>query len=239
MLTQYLKNNIRKPLFNPGTKLLVCDMAGTLINEQGIIYESLYKCLKNNNMDVKKEDIVTWHGMKKEEVISNVVSKSYKGNKSLELTSEINNELISLLNEEYFNSSKIKLIHPKLPEYLTNLRNNNIKIALNTGYTSSIQKSLIHKFNMKDYIDDYICGDDVNNGRPYPYMIFKLMERNNIINVKDVVKIVDTKNDILEGKNAGCGQVISVLSGAENIKQLEKYKPDIIVENITDIKLNK
>ena len=71
-------------------------MAGTLINEQGIIYESLYKCLKNNNMDVKKEDIVTWHGMKKEEVISNVVSKSYKGNKSLELTSEINNELISL-----------------------------------------------------------------------------------------------------------------------------------------------
>ena len=46
MLTQYLKNNIRKPLFNPGTKLLVCDMAGTLINEQGIIYESLYKCLK-------------------------------------------------------------------------------------------------------------------------------------------------------------------------------------------------
>ena len=38
-------------------------------------------------MDVKKEDIVTWHGMKKEEVISNVVSKSYKGNKSLELTS--------------------------------------------------------------------------------------------------------------------------------------------------------
>ena len=61
MLTQYLKNNIRKPLFNPGTKLLVCDMAGTLINEQGIIYESLYKCLKNNNMDVKKEDIVTWH----------------------------------------------------------------------------------------------------------------------------------------------------------------------------------
>lgn len=50
MLTQYLKNNIRKPLLNSGTKLQICDMAGTFINEQGIIYESLYKCLKNNNM---------------------------------------------------------------------------------------------------------------------------------------------------------------------------------------------
>ena len=36
-------------------------------------------------------------------------------------------------------------------------------------------------------------------GRPYPYMIHKLMERNNIYNVQNC-KVGDTINDMWEGK---------------------------------------
>jgi len=37
------------------TKMMVCDMAGTVINEGGLVYKTLYETLKNNNIPVKKQ----------------------------------------------------------------------------------------------------------------------------------------------------------------------------------------
>ena len=45
-------------------------------------------------------------------------------------------------------------------------------------------------------------------------MIMDLMMRLKIYDPRNVVKIGDTSNDILEGLNANCGLSIGVLSGA-------------------------
>ena len=42
------------------------------------------------------------------------------------------------------------------------------------------------------------------------------MERHGIKNVKSVAKVGDTLIDCNEGKNAGCGLTIGVLSGADS-----------------------
>jgi len=74
-------------------------------------------------------------------------------------------------------------------------------------------------------------------GRPSPHMIYDLMDRNNIIRPEQVIKIGDTRVDILEGKNAGC-RTVGVLTGADSREKLEKNKPDFIVDNIVDIKFD-
>ena len=38
-------------------KILVFDMAGTTVNEKGIVYETLYDTMKNFGLNIKKEDI--------------------------------------------------------------------------------------------------------------------------------------------------------------------------------------
>ena len=53
---------------------------------------------------------------------------------------------------------------------------------------------------MDELIDMYISSE-VKYGRPYPYMIYNLME-NDIQNPKSVIKFGDTKNDILEVKRS-------------------------------------
>ena len=98
-----------------------------------------------------------------------------------------------------------------------------------------IQQLLIDKFNMTDFIDDYISSEEVTSGRPYPYMINSLMKRNNISSIDHVIKIGDTEMDVKEGKNAGC-KTVGVLSGAHSKEQLNNQKPDFIVNNIMDIK---
>lgn len=210
-------------------------MAGTVINEGGLVYKTLYETLKNNNIPVKKSDINDWHGQQKQQVISDMIDKylpheMYKD----DVKNYCYDEFDVNLNDAYFGAhSNISLIDPELPNFFQRLQFNGVKIALNTGYERNFQRKIINHFNMNEYVDDFISSGDVRMGRPYPYMIHRIMERNNIISVKHVAKVGDTRNDVLEGKNAGCGITIAVQTGAGSTRDF--LEADMIVDKITNI----
>ena len=218
--------------------LIVCDMAGTVIDEGGLVYKTLFSTLSQCNIPIQQSDIKDWYGLEKTNVIGKMISKYDNIRCPIEeerRNININMEFEKNLHKEYFsNDSTLKLIDPKLPNFFKRLQSNGIKIALNTGYAPSFQKKIIKHLNMTDFIDDFISSGDVNFGRPAPYMIHHLMEKHDIRDVERVAKIGDTKNDILEGKNSGCGLIIGVLSGAGNREDLQKA--DIIVNNIVDLR---
>ena len=216
------------------TKMLICDMAGTTIQEKGIVYNSLYKTIKLIHPNLQKNDIKQFGGAKKREVIKYFVTK-LKMNSPEVVINNLDSEFNYFLKKEYQENPSVQLIHPNLPSFFNSLRDQDIKICLNTGYNKEIQKLLIDKFNMTDFIDDYISSEEVDFGRPYPYMIHALMKRNNIFTINHVIKIGDTEMDIKEGKNASC-RTVGVLSGAHTKEQLEQQRPDFIVDNIMDIK---
>ena len=64
-------------LFRRNITFLVCDMAGTVINEKGIIYTSLKKTLKRLGYCVSDADVKSWHGRDKKEVLWNHIYKQY------------------------------------------------------------------------------------------------------------------------------------------------------------------
>ena len=139
------------------------------------------------------------------------------------------------LHAEYFKNNTIKLIDPNLPRFFEKLRLHNIKIALNTGYPEDFQKKIIDNFDLDLYIDDFISSENLKYGRPYPYMIHRIMETTEVENIANVAKIGDTINDMKEGKNAGCGLVIGVLSGENTTKDLKKAGADIVIDNIMEL----
>ena len=85
------------------------------------------------------------------------------------------------------------------------------------------------------FIDDWISSENVEKGRPYPYMINKLIKKHNIKDPKSICKIGDTVNDMKEGKNANCGLVIGVLSGEGTSNELIDAGADMIIDKITDL----
>ena len=87
---------------------------------------------------------------------------------------------------------------------------------------------------MNHFVDDWISSQDVEKGRPYPYMIELMMNKYNIKS-ENVVKIGDTINDMKEGKNANCGLVIGVLTGEGTRTELLNAGADMIVDKITDL----
>ena len=218
------------------TKMLVCDMAGTIIKEKGIVYDALFKTVKLINPNILRSDINEFYGCKKSDVISYFVDKQ-KMNSPDTVKSNLNSELNYFLKKEYTENPNVKLIDPNIPYLFNSLRYHGIKICLNTGYDKTIQELLIDKFDLTKCIDDYISSQEVTKGRPYPYMIQELSNRNNITNMEEIIKIGDSVADIKEGKNAGC-KTVGVLSGADTKSILEKEYPDFIIDNIMDIKIN-
>ena len=218
------------------TKMIIFDMAGTTIQEKGIVYNSLFNTIKLIKPDLLRSDISRFAGYNKNEVIKYYVDQQRMNSPDVVLRN-LKSEFNYYLKKEYINNDSVKLMDKNVPSFFNLLREYDIKICLNTGYNKDIQNLLIDKLELLDCIDDYISSEEVERGRPYPYMINKLMSRNNVNIPEEVIKIGDTIADIKEGKNAGC-KTVGVLSGADSKEQLLKEKPDIIINNIMDLRFN-
>jgi phosphonatase-like hydrolase len=189
-------------------------------------------------LEVTVQEMGPWHGAQKIEVISHFV-KDRSRTQETDLIPKVDNEFQRIASEAYFGPGKknISLIHPNLLNYFDQLRANGVKVGLNTGYPRKIQDGLLDTLNFRPHIDAHVSAQDVALGRPSPYMVFRLMEKTLVQDVKKVAKVGDTVNDILEGKNAGCGLVIGVLSGADSKEELLRAGADFVVGNVTELAL--
>lgn len=217
--------------------LIVCDMAGTVVQEGGLVYKVLRESMLEDGLTVSVEDMHEWHGAKKEAVIAHFARQSGTPESEVDARIEKIGEIfLSTIDEAYFSdASPIEHIHLSLNHWCTGLRDAGIKVGLDTGYPPEIQEGLIDKLELRKSVDGYVSSYQVAQGRPYPYMIYRLMEDLGVMDVKRVAKAGDSARDIEEGKNAGCGLVIGVLSGADTEEQLMAAGADIVVPVITDL----
>ena len=213
-------------------KLIVCDMAGTTVNEGGIVYRTLYNTIKSSGIAIEEDEMKDWYGINKTEVLAYFMNRDarYYGNQ--EMLATLLASFKQQLRTSYFSSNSITLIDPGLPALFNQIRATGVKIALNSGFSVDIQEKIIETLGMRDFIDGYISSESVATGRPAPYMIENLMTRFGVTDPGQVVKIGDSQNDILEGKNAKCGASIGVLTGAETREKLESAGADRILRSV-------
>ena len=93
-------------------KLLVFDMAGTTINEKGIVYQTLYDTIKNFGLNISKEEINNWHGSNKYEVLNHYLTNDKSVSSEIRqcLQEQLHSNFNNNLKERYFTSSNIELI---------------------------------------------------------------------------------------------------------------------------------
>lgn len=94
---------------------------------------------------------------------------------------------------------------------------------------------MIDGLGLADMMDHWISASQVAAGRPAPHMVHRLMESAGVHDVKRVCKVVDTVNDVAEGRNAGCGLVVGVTSGADDAASLLEAGADVVVPDVTYI----
>jgi phosphonoacetaldehyde hydrolase len=95
---------------------------------------------------------------------------------------------------------------PGVVETVARLREAGLKIGSTTGYTRDMMRLVTPAAKAAGYEPDALASPDETGGigRPYPYMLWLVMERLGVEAASGVVKVGDTLADIEEGRNAGC-----------------------------------
>jgi len=117
---------------------------------------------------------------------------------------------------------------PHVLETIKRLRFLGLKIGSTTGYTKEMMDIIVPIVERKGYKPDYIVtSNEVKQGRPYPWMLYKNAIKLEIGKMDRIVKVGDTIADIQEGRNADCWSV-GVIEGSSlmGLTQEEYEKAD-------------
>ena len=215
-------------------KLAVFDMAGTTINDKGLVQQAAINSMLNIlSVSITKRDADLVMGIPKNIAFETLCNKS-----EISADEYTINQMVKYFNEElnslYSSSENISLM-PFAAELFQAMRNSSTLVYLNTGFERSVATTIVKTLNLEPLIDGYIGSDEVEKGRPNPDMIFKAMKKTNITNALDVMKVGDTVSDLYEGYSAGCRYNIAVLSGAQNFDELSSSPHTHIFESLEPI----
>lgn len=202
------------------------DMAGTTVDEGGLVYEVLSQTVADAaGTPLPAELLAKWKGTSKHEAIAGLLDG---------LGASTDPKFV----DEAFEDFRARLITayrqtpPKpvagVPEALRALRARGVKVALQTGYSADIADAILTGMGWtvgageEDTVDALVTSDLVAASRPAPYLIFRSMEATGVTDVRRVLVAGDTPNDVLAGHNAGAGIVVGVLSGSFGEDELRK-----------------
>ena len=105
---------------------------------------------------------------------------------------------------------------PGLLDCVALLRQQGVKIGTSTGFFRQAAEVVYAAARDQGYEpDNNVCTEDVPDGRPAPWMIYRNMEATGVYPTASVVKSGDTVPDIEEGLNAGVWTVGVTHTGSD------------------------
>jgi phosphonatase-like hydrolase len=217
-------------------QLVVFDLAGTTIEDEGgMVLQSLVETAQAYELPGTPEKLNALMGMNKREVFGMLTAQLYPANEARanSLADEALANFIGRMRAAY--EAHLAPMSGA-EETFAYLRERGIKIATDTGFDATIGSLIMERLNWPGrLIDLAVFSSDVSRGRPAPYMIYRAMEKLAVLDVRKVMKLGDSPADLEEGTNAGCGEVIGVLSGAHTATTLGAYRHTRLIQSVADL----
>ena len=209
------------------TRLAVFDMAGTTVDDRingvPLVLKSYDDAFRNHGVEVPMMVLNAHRGRDKRTVIGEL-----GGDKA----DEIYVDFIGFLKG---NITRIMEMEGA-PGTFKQLKEKGVKTVVSTGFPVEIAEPLVEHLGWvkNGLVDSWICSELAGASRPDPAMIIDSMERYDVEDPGAVIKVDDTMKGIEEGQNAGV-YTIAVLTGTQNIQQLDGAGPDTILRSVKDI----
>ena len=219
-------------------KLVVFDIAGTTVKDDHDVSKAFQAAMRKSHFEVPLELINPLMGYEKTMAIRQMLRVHEHNDAKItnELVSKIHKEFVKQMIEYYKSAPGIEPL-PNVEETFAALRANGVQVGINTGFSRDIADTIVNRLQWveKGLIDHVVGSDEVEQGRPFPFMIRKMMLDGGIAKTREVAKVGDTEVDVREGQNAGCKYVIGVTTGIFTREQLETYNPTHIIDDIAQV----
>ncbi|HEX9036700.1 MAG TPA: HAD family hydrolase [Ktedonobacterales bacterium] len=216
--------------------LAVFDLAGTTIDGGGgAVLRCLVETALRYDLSGSETELNALMGMNKREVFSLLAHQRFPqdGQTASQIASAALASFVAAMNAAY--EQELTPI-AGAEETFAFLRARGIKVAIDTGFDDAVGAPIMRRLDWPGRrIDLVVYSSDVARGRPAPYMIFHAMERLGALDVRRVMKLGDSPADLEEGHNAGCGEIIGVLSGSHTAATLSKYPHTRLIDSVADL----
>lgn len=228
--------------------LVVFDMAGTVIQDKNEVEMCFQQAADQTGLMTSPERIVSMMGWSKRLVFETLWKEQLKEGEKIEIEEKIEKSyaLFKEILENHYRSNPVLPVEHCVHVF-QKLKEAGVKIALTTGFYREVTNIILERLGWnlglnKDYvqenggiIDCSVTSDQVSNGRPSPYMIYRAMELTGTTNIKHVAKLGDTPSDLSAGKNAATGLNIGVTYGTHTKEQLSILPHDYLISSLDQL----
>lgn len=207
-------------------KLVMFDWDGTIVDGLSLnykIYREITKRLGKKTPESPRALANMTNG-KWEELYYNLGIRSEE---EIRKATEIYTELFGKLKNEF-------RLFPGIIKVLSSLKERGVKIAVISNCGKPLLMMLLEKFGLLGYFDLVISHEDTERTKPEPDQIHFCLEKLEV-KPEEAIFVGDMINDIKAGKNAHLRKVIAVTYGWHTREQLEKAKPDAILDKPDEI----
>lgn len=216
-------------------QLVVFDIAGTTVYDGDAVNGCFRDALSAAGFDVAPEQVVAVMGLPKPEAVRLLVEAG-GGTADPQQVETIHADFVRRMQDYYRESPEVREV-PGAAEAFRELRARGISVALDTGFSRAIVEPVLARlgWDVPEVLDAWIASDEVACGRPHPDMVRALMSRFGIDDPARVAKVGDTRADLEEGINSGCGLVIGVCSGAFTRAELEALPHTHVLDSVAQV----
>jgi phosphonatase-like hydrolase len=229
-------------------QLVVFDMAGTTVQDQHEVEKCFAQACAETGLPVSENRILSLQGYSKIEVFRLLwEEKIGKEHPEYQENVFVSYDTFTYILESHYRTQPVFPTEGCL-ETFQFLRENNIKIALTTGFYRKVTNFILDKLGWLEgldssyvnttgnaFIDVSIASDEVEKGRPEPFMIYRAMEKLGIDEKKAVINVGDTPSDLQSGKKAGVRLSLGVTNGTHTHEQLQKYPNDGFLRHLGEL----
>jgi len=209
-------------------KAVIFDKDGVLVETFYLYYKAYKKILSEVGINITKNDIAKRYGMKGPKIIKQIMNE-----RGTNITDKKAKELANKKDRLYHKMAEKKLkLLPGVKKLLTYLRNKNYKIGIASSASKEIIEQLLRVMKIKKYFDVNVSGLEVKSSKPHPEIFLECAERLKV-KPEECVVIEDSVFGIEAAKKAGM-KCIAVTTGQHTRKELEKMKPDWILNTLKE-----
>lgn len=213
--------------------LIAFDMAGTTIDDHGLVYDALRDSVLETGATLSENDLQTWMGTDKLTALAALLALG--GGEPSDAPTAFERFRV-ILAASYLANPPVAL--PGVAATLAELRGRGIRTSLTTGFSADVALPMLEHLGWaigeNELLNAVITTSDVPAGRPAPYLIHAAMRATGAVDVRRVLAAGDTLVDLAAAKNAGV-IAVGVLTGALDQQQLEAHPHHYILSSVVDV----